>query len=359
MVIAVTGASGFIGSLLVSHLAQKHTVIALKRRLDNTHQPKVEERLFDLTKPETFENISGADALVHCAYIEFSPKNKEASTQNIEGTLALANLCKEKGMHFIFLSSMSAHADALSEYGKHKFAIERKLSGKGQAIIRPGLVVGDTGGLYNNIKNIIAKSSIIPLIGGGNQPIQIVHVDQLCSVIEQVAVNKTDGFYTVATPRVYTMKELYNAIAAGQSKKIRFINLPFGFMKFTLSIAEAIGLNLPIKTENLNGLKQLRSFNTKPDLEKLGVELRGWRASKSPPWRVPNKVTAGWVQLQHTPSRQAAPPLSRGDISFIVLTKALWGLYLCRNPDDKCRGKTKTMPLINLPRPASGGSTPP
>jgi nucleoside-diphosphate-sugar epimerase len=274
MVIAVTGASGFIGSLLVSHLAQKHTVIALKRTLGNTNQPNVEERLFDLTKPETFENIAGADALVHCAYIEFSPKNKDASAQNIEGTLALANICKEKGIHFIFLSSMSSHADALSEYGKHKFTIERKLSGKGQTIIRPGLVIGNSG-LFHNIKNVIAKSSIIPLIGGGNQPIQVVTVKELCSVIEQVAENKTDGFYNVATPQVYSMKELYKAIAAGQNKRLRFINLPFGFMKFALTIAEGIGLNLPVKTENLNGLKQLRSFNTKPDLKKLDVTLMG------------------------------------------------------------------------------------
>jgi nucleoside-diphosphate-sugar epimerase len=272
MVIAVTGASGFIGGQLVSHLAQKHTVIALKRRLDNTNQPNVEELLFDLTKPETFENVNGADALVHCAYIEFSPKNKNASSQNIEGTIALANFCKEKGIHFIFLSSMSAHADALSEYGKHKFAIERKLSGKGQTIIRPGLVIGNSG-LFHNIKNVIAKSSIIPLIGGGNQPIQVVTVNELCSVIEQVAINKTDGFYSVATPQVYTMKELYKAIAAGQNKRVRFINLPFGFMKFALTIAEGIGLNLPVKTENLNGLKQLRAFDTQADLNKLGITL--------------------------------------------------------------------------------------
>jgi NADH dehydrogenase len=272
MVIAVTGASGFIGGQLVSHLAQKHTVIALKRRLENTNQPNVEERLFDLTKPETFANATGADAVVHCAYIEFTPKNKEASTQNIEGTLALANLCKEKGIHFIFLSSMSAHADALSEYGKHKFTIERKLSDKGQTIIRPGLVIGNSG-LFHNIKNVIAKSSIIPLIGGGNQPIQVVTVNELCSVIEQVAINKTDGFYSVATPQVYTMKELYKAIAAGQNKRLRFINLPFGFMKFALTIAEGIGLNLPVKTENLNGLKQLRAFDTQADLNKLGITL--------------------------------------------------------------------------------------
>lgn len=272
MVIAVTGASGFIGGQLVSHLAQKYTVIALKRTLDNTNPSNVEERLFDLTQPKTFENIASADAVVHCAYIEFSTQNKEASAQNIEGTLALANLCAEKGIHFIFLSSMSAHANALSEYGKHKFTIEQKLSGKEQTIIRPGLVIGNSG-LFHNIKNVISKSSIIPLIGGGNQPIQVVTVNELCSVIEQVAINKTDGFYSVATPQVYTMKELYKAIAAGQNKRVRFINLPFGFMKFALTIAEGIGLNLPVKTENLNGLKQLRAFDTQADLNKLGITL--------------------------------------------------------------------------------------
>lgn len=273
MVIAVTGASGFIGSQLVNYLAQNHTVIALKRRLDGTIQHNIEERLFDLTQHITFENINGADALVHCAYIEYGPKNKNASTQNIEGTVKLAEVCANKGIHFIFLSSMSAHAEALSEYGKHKYATEQKLGGNNMAIIRPGLVIGNTGGLFNNIKNIIAKSSVIPLIGGGNQPVQIVHVNELNKAIEIIAQNKITGFYNIGSIQVYTLKELYKAIAAAQNKKIKFISIPFGFTKFALTIAEGIGLNLPVKTENLNGLKQLRSFDTRADLTKLGISL--------------------------------------------------------------------------------------
>jgi nucleoside-diphosphate-sugar epimerase len=272
MKIAVTGASGFIGSELVKTLSATHQLIALQRKLNNNNLPNIEERYFDLTDKTTY-NFTDADALVHCAFIPFSKQNKNASTQNIEATLALAQICIEKGIHFIFLSSMSAHADALSEYGKHKYSIEKQLNNPAFTIIRPGLVIGNTGGLFNNIKGIIAKSSVIPLIDGGKQPIQTVLVSELNKAIQHIAEQKITGIYNIATTQVYTLKQLYIAIAAGQKKQVKFIGLPYGFMKFALTIAEGIGLNLPIKTESLLGLKQLRAFKTKDNLDKLNIKL--------------------------------------------------------------------------------------
>jgi NAD dependent epimerase/dehydratase family enzyme len=169
---------------------------------------------------------------------------------------------------------MSAHADALSEYGKHKYELEQKLNNPAFTIIRPGLVIGNTGGLFNNIKGIIAKSSIIPLIGGGNQPVQTVLVSDLNGAIKHIAEQKISGIYNIATPQVYTLKELYTTIATQQNKQVKFINLPYIFMKFSLTIAEGIGLNLPVKTESLLGLKQLRAFKTTEDLAKLNIKLK-------------------------------------------------------------------------------------
>jgi dTDP-4-dehydrorhamnose reductase len=47
---------------------------------------------------------------------------------------------------------MSAHEDALSEYGKHKFKLEQIIGTSDAAILKLGLVMGETGGLFLSIK---------------------------------------------------------------------------------------------------------------------------------------------------------------------------------------------------------------
>ncbi len=133
--------------------------------------------------------------------------------------------------------------------------------------------MGNTGGLFNTIKQTIAKASVVPLISGGKQPIQIIHIEDLTKIIEKISAEKLSGVFSIGTPKVYTMKYMYEQIAQAQNKQIHFVSLPFGFMKLGLTVAESIGLTLPVTTENLLGLKQLQAFDTAPSLNKIGVEL--------------------------------------------------------------------------------------
>lgn len=272
MRIGVTGASGFIGRELVSFLSPRHQVIALQRN-STSAMKNVEQRKFDLTDEMTFANISGADVLIHCAFIKSGKEHPDATQQNIKSTLRLAEICRQEKIHFIFLSTMSAHSASLSEYGRHKFEIEKLLDTSSAAILKLGLVIGKSGGLFNNIKSVIEKSAVVPLIDGGNQPIQTLHVSEVCKLTERIAEQKTTGIYNIGTPEVYTMKYLYEQIAANLHKRLRFISVPYPLMKLMLSISEKAGLNLPVTSENLLGLKQLKAFETKSDLDKLQFKL--------------------------------------------------------------------------------------
>lgn len=272
MRIAITGSSGFIGGELVKYFSISHLVIALQRK-QGEEKKNVEFRNFDLTDEKTFSAVDGTDILVHCAFIRADKNNRNAFVQNVEGTLQLAQLCAEKKIHFVFLSTMSAHADALSYYGKHKFEIEQKLSKENVCVLKLGLVIGNTGGLFNNIRTIISKSSFIPMVDGGMQPIQIVHISDLCRVIEIISAEKISGTFSIGTPKVYQLKELYEQIAKAEKKSPKFISVPYSLMDFVLSIAEIFPIQLPVTTENLRGLKQLKAFSTETDLKKLVIEL--------------------------------------------------------------------------------------
>ena len=272
MRIAITGSTGFIGGKLVKHFSANHQVVAMQRNECNPGGYG-EVKKFDLTDEKTFSAIEGADVLVHCAFIRSDRNNKNALAQNVEGTLKLARLCAEKKIHFVFLSTMSAHADALSDYGKHKFEIEQQLPKDNTCILKLGLVIGNSGGLFNTIKSIISKSSFIPMIDGGAQPIQIVHVSDLCRIIEKICSEKISGTFNIGTPKVYQLKELYEQIALAEKKYPKFISVPYPLMNIALTVAELLPVQLPVTTENLRGLKQLKPFNTENSLKKLGVEL--------------------------------------------------------------------------------------
>ena len=63
----------------------------------------------------------------------------------MEGTRALLDEAKARGVgRIVFLSSQSAHEDAVSAYGRTKLEAERLIrdSGVAHAILRPGLVFG-------------------------------------------------------------------------------------------------------------------------------------------------------------------------------------------------------------------------
>jgi NADH dehydrogenase len=272
MKIAITGSAGFIGAELVKYLSANHQVTALQRKA-GSNTANVQVVPFDLTNESTFDAATNCDVLVHCAFIRSDKKNPQAFKQNISATLKLAELCQKKGVHFIFLSTMSAHSEALSDYGKHKYEIEQLLPKQNVSVLKLGLVIGSTGGLFYSIRGIVSKAAFIPMVDGGTQPIQVIHISDLCRLIETVAQKRLSGTYNIGTPKVYQLKELYSEIARVENKNPKYVSIPFWFMKLALGILELLPIPPPVTTENLLGLKQLKAFDTSEDLKKIGVEL--------------------------------------------------------------------------------------
>lgn len=271
MRIGITGSSGFIGSELTKHLSAKgHQILLLQRKAPEVLPIGTTFHAFDISNPDTIPDTTGLDALVHTAYMPFA--NNHSSEQNIHATLALSAACAKTNTQFIFLSSMSAHEQALSEYGKHKFALEQKLPKANTLILKLGLVLGEKG-LYSRIKQTVAKSKIIPLIGGGTQPVQILFIRDLVSLIEKCIQQKTKGVYCIATPGVYTMKELFQHIAAQSGAKPIFIPLPYFIAGSAIALIQFLRLPFPVSKENLLGLKQMKAQDTSADLKFLQIEL--------------------------------------------------------------------------------------
>jgi hypothetical protein len=71
LTIAITGANGFIGSYLVDYfLTRGWQVRALMRTPRLEPRPGLSVEPFDLASPNHFPDLTGCDALIHCAYVK-------------------------------------------------------------------------------------------------------------------------------------------------------------------------------------------------------------------------------------------------------------------------------------------------
>ncbi|MBL7882754.1 MAG: NAD-dependent epimerase/dehydratase family protein [Bacteroidia bacterium] len=276
--IIITGANGFIGEHLVKHFsAIGYHIIALVRSLPQYKVTSVDYVLYDMNDSVKEEVFNNADALIHCAYVRYD-KNKNADLINLKGTHYLINECEKHGVKFVFLSSFSAHKNAVSHYGKMKLQCEQLIDISKNLIIKPGLVIGKKG-LAADIMAKVKSSTFFPLVGAGVQPLQTVCIHDVCVVIETLLVKNKTGMYLVAESKPVSMKQFYKTIAKALNKKIIFIPIPFSLVYFASKLAELFKIKFPVSSDSVLGLKQLTTFDTSNDIASIGISLKTYDKS--------------------------------------------------------------------------------
>ncbi|MBC7861743.1 MAG: NAD(P)-dependent oxidoreductase [Bacteroidia bacterium] len=271
--IAITGAGGFIGNELVNYFLSKgKKVIAMNRSVvTNTHE-NFRYLPYDLVQKPDFSLLTDADCIIHCAFMvwdEAKAKDDFNSDYiNANATGLLAQFCEKNKKKFVFMSSFSAHEKATSHYGKHKFELEENLAST-HMVIKPGLVLGKKG-LFASINKIVSEKKIIPVIGNGQQPLQWIHVKELCMATEIGLEKDLVGAFPLASEKSITFLMLNELIAQKSNRSPIFIFIHPAIAKILLAI---FGKKLPFTKENLDGLLQLREFETKDTLELFGISI--------------------------------------------------------------------------------------
>lgn len=276
--IIITGANGFIGKELVKYFLEKNwNVKAFVRSVPRIKMEGIEYIPYNLEEKPDEKVFESVNFMVHCAYLRYD-KNKNADAINLAGTKNLVDLCTKNKVKPLFLSSFSAHEKAQSHYGKSKLEVEQLFDLSKDIVLKSGLVIGKKGMAPELIKTI-KKARFFPLIGGGNQPIQTIFIDDLCLIVARCFSKNLSGLFYVAEPAAITMKTFYIEIARQLNKKTSFILFPLSPIYLLCLIAERIGIKLPVASESVLGLKNLTMFETKNDLEKIGVTLKNYSES--------------------------------------------------------------------------------
>ncbi|HEY9896687.1 MAG TPA: TIGR01777 family oxidoreductase [Candidatus Sericytochromatia bacterium] len=248
MKVAVTGATGFVGSRLIERLqADGHTVVALTRNPERALQmfpaavfPQVEAVGYTPTKIGDWQqSLSGCDGVVNLAgepiaESRWTPERKQMilnsrklGTQTLVAAIAQATpkpsvLVNASAIGYYgtsetatFDETSAPGADFLAQVCQEWEAAAQMVEQDGVrlVILRIGIVLGDGGALAKMIPSF--KLFAGGPIGTGKQWFSWIHREDLVSLILQALTNTNiSGIYNATAPNPVSMAEFANTLGS-------------------------------------------------------------------------------------------------------------------------------------------------
>jgi uncharacterized protein YbjT (DUF2867 family) len=183
MKLAITGATGFVGSHLIERaVAAGHEVRALTRRPQSA-AAGVTWVEGALDRPDSLARLAeGCDAVIHVAGV-INGDREAFRLGNIVGTEHMLDAAAHAGItRFVHISSLAAREPSLSAYGWSKAESEEPViaAGGDWTIIRPPAVYGPRDREMLELFRFAARR-VVPLPPGGR--LSVIHAADLCDLI--------------------------------------------------------------------------------------------------------------------------------------------------------------------------------
>jgi len=289
-VVAVTGATGFIGGALTQRLATAGWRIRVLVRLSSSWgrlagvaADLVVGDLGDLDSLRRF--VYQAEAVVHCAGAVRGASKAYFDRVNVEGVARLVHAAV--GEHpvprFLLISSLAAREPTLSAYAASKRRGEEVLAVGGGtmpwAVLRPPAVYGPGDRELLPLFRWMARG-IAPVLGSGNARFSLLYVEDLAEAVVRwlsggTAVQRTfeldDG-----RPGGYTWSDVVDIVTSLRSRRVIPVRVPAFFLEvlaaLNLAAARMIGYK-PMLTPGK--VRELRHLNWVCDSAAF-MEATGW-----------------------------------------------------------------------------------
>jgi len=310
--ILITGASGFVGSNLSCHLADKSQFNLFALDIQKNMSPKYKEAyIWTDIMNIAFNEISTIIHLAGKAHDTKNTSNKDDYyTINVGLTkLIFDQFLKSDTKKFIFFSSVKAVADSVvsenlteddipkpeSPYGiskleAEKYILSKKLpAGKQVYILRPAMIHGPGNKGNLNLLYKLIKTGIPYPLGAFSNKRSYTSINNLNFIIEKLILNDIEpGIYQIADSESLSTIEVIQLIAQSIGKKPRIWSMPINFVKFVAKIGDL--LSLTFNSEKLKKLTENYVVSNKKIISALQCSL-------------PDSATAG-IKLTLTSFKQ-------------------------------------------------------
>lgn len=261
MKVLVSGANGFIGRALCSHLSfLGHSVVPAVRRSSG-----IEGEHIVGDKSSWMYALAGCSSVVHLAGRAHVMQDQERDplqafrTANVDTTIELANRAVEAGVRrFVFMSTIKVNGEETPSgrcfkpedlpapqdaYATSKWEAEQRLleiakkTGLDVVIIRPPLVYGPgVKGNFASLIQSVKREVPLPVGTTSNQRSMIalenlVSFTALCADIE-ASPNAKDQIFLVSDGKDISTSELVRKVAKAYGCNCRLLPVPVGLIWF-------------------------------------------------------------------------------------------------------------------------------
>lgn len=264
MIIAVTGATGFVGRHLVPTLVQRgHRVRALVRA--PTRARVLPQQSVDLV-PGSLDDAAalttlcrGADAVAHLVAIIVETGGASFVAVHVDGTRRLLDAARQAGVgRIVHISALGARPDrGATRYLRTKWQAEELVRGSGlsAAILRPSLINGPESVPIRTLARVQRWLPIAPVFGSGAFPFQPVWIEDVALACA-VTLERRDitGTLELGGPDVITFEALIRAVGRAIDRERPIVHIPMPVARLLARLGDALGPLAPITIDQLQML---------------------------------------------------------------------------------------------------------
>jgi uncharacterized protein YbjT (DUF2867 family) len=257
MKLLLTGGTGLLGGALLDLLlAGGHEVRSLVRA-DSLHASRLDPLRVEVLRGDAGDAralsraLSGVDALLHVAGIEYVPPVLEAVRRAKVGRL-------------VVVGSTSVHS-AYEFRSSPKLRMEELVreSGLEYTIARPSMIYGSE--LDKNMHRLLRfldRWPVFPMFGSGENLWQPVYYEDCArgtyeALVRPAAVGKS---YDLPGAEPLTYLEMVETAAGALGREPRNVRLPLEPVRRLLAAVEALRLPFPVKSEQVLRLREDKAY---------------------------------------------------------------------------------------------------
>jgi uncharacterized protein YbjT (DUF2867 family) len=265
MKVAVVGASGFVGSHLVPHLAERgHTVRAISRHARRL--PGWSDQVQPLTADvETGAGLgaafTGADVVVSLVAIPREQDGRTFEAVNVGGVEHVLETARAAGVRrIVHVSVLGVTDDPALRYLSSKWRGEQLVreSGLEWVVLRPSLLFGTGDGFFNLIKVTLTwwSPGIMALPGDGATRFQPLSVDDLAIAIEASLVEpaRAGSVYELGGPAYLSYREIVDAVMAATGKRRLKLGMPVPVLSAVTALTDRVLPVFPVSHDQVASL---------------------------------------------------------------------------------------------------------
>jgi len=303
-VVAIAGASGFVGSHLAQALAPHYRVIGLSRSSAKKPRGGIAEwrgcDLFSLRDAE--QALLGVDIAIYLVHSMMpSAHLTQGGFENLDLIAAdnFARAASKNGVkQIVYLGGLIPESASLSKHLQSRLEVEQTLAAYGipVAALRAGLIVGNEGSSFQILYRLVKRLPVMLCPKWTQTKTQPIHIDDAVALLSYCVGNSSTygEVYDIGGPEVLTYRDMIATLARLMGLKRWLIRVPLlspGLSRLWVSLVTGAPKVLvaplvqSLKHPMIAGDRRLQSkagIPGTPFVEAMKMALEETKAAQSP-----------------------------------------------------------------------------